>query len=247
MTEGLRSLLIGAAEAPPNRRFEWRERIARHGDIAVRALADWLHDEELREFALSTIVRAAELGAAPIALAVLKQAGRGQLDREWHAEIERATDRISRVRPIAPRARPTASVAQLVRGQIYRRTELHEAGLGGNRQTGISYPADGGHAMLLTTVGGGEHYGYRDRWAGDDFLYYGEWKGTPEMSLTGGNAAIINRSPNLYLFASQGKGSYRFEGAFEYLTHTTEWTQREGNQQRAIVFRLRRVSDAVEL
>jgi hypothetical protein len=120
--------------------------------------------------------------------------------------------------------------------------------LGGNRQTGISYPRDGTHVLLFPTSGGRDHFGYNDRWDGEDeFLYYGEWKGSPKMSLTGGNAAIIDRSPNLYLLPAVSKGLYRFEGAFEYLTHTMEWTKREGNPQRAIVFRLRRVSDTVEL
>jgi hypothetical protein len=229
LTADLRSLLIAAAESPPDRRDQWVEPVARHGDRAIRELARWLDDRDLRDFALTTILRAGELG--------------------WAAAAEDALNEALHDGTSAPK-RPSpghAKVDGLVRGQLYRRTALHESGLGGNRQTGISYPAHGDHALLLPTVGGRETYGYHDRWDGDDFIYYGEWKGTPEMAMTGGNAAIVDRSPNLYLFTGQGHGVYRFEGQFEYLTHTTEWTERAGNVQRAIVFRLRRVSASVEL
>lgn len=243
----LRTLLTAAAASRADDRGEWRDPIAQHGDAAVRALDEWLDDRDLRAFALATILRAAELGAAPIAEAVLRKAQRRALAAAGSSELGDAADAVERLRGVGNPETPSP-IRRLVRGRVYRRVGLHAAGLGGNRQTGISYPANGNHALLLTTIGGREHFGYNDRWEGDDeLLYYGEWKGTPEMSLSGGNAAIIERSPNLYLFASEGKGFYRFEGAFEYLTHTTEWTKREGNPQRAIVFRLRRVSDTVEL
>ena len=233
MTNDLSSLLIGAAESPPDRRDEWREPIALHGDWAVRALGPWLDRSDLRPFALSTILRAAELGAAPIAQAVLRQAQRRALASAGASELGEAADALGQLRP-EPAAAPR--LTRLVRGRLYRRPELFATGLGGNPQAGISYPAKGDHALLLSTPGGHQRFGYNDRWDGEDeYLYYGEWKGTPEMSLKGGNAAIIERSPKLYFFQGQGKGLYRLEGAFEYLTHTLEWTKRDGNPQRALV------------
>ncbi len=94
---------------------------------------------------------------------------------------------------------------------------------------------------------GREVYGYEDRWDGDEFLYYGEWSGSADMALTGGNAAIVDRSPHLYLFTGHSKGVYRFEGQFEHVAHSHEWAKREGQQAKALVFRLRMVGDRVDL
>jgi hypothetical protein len=246
MTRDLKALMDAASRATPDEREKLGEQIARYGDDAVRAMEPWLDEPELRPFAASTIRRAAELGARPIAEAVLRKAQRRVLAAAGASELGETAEAISDLRQReAPRPRV---LTRLVKGWLYRRPELFAAGLGGNPQAGISYPAKGDHALLLPTPGGRQKFGYRDRWDGpEEFLYYGEWKGTPDMSLTGGNQVIIERSPKLYFFPGQGKGIYLFEGAFEYLTHTFEWTERDRNRQRAIVFRLRRVSHTVEL
>jgi len=247
MPMSLDDLLRAAAAEPPDRRDQWRDQIANQGDAAVRALDPWLDDPDLRPFALSTIRRAAELGARPIAEVVLRRAQRRVLATAGASELAVAADALHAITH-SGESRVEAKLTRLVRGRLYRRSQLFGAGLGGNPQAGISYPANGDHALLLPTPGGRVRFGYNDRWAdAEEYLYYGEWKGSPDMSFSGGNKAIIERSPNLYFFPGQGNGLYRFEGAFEYLTHTFEWTERDRRRQRAIVFRLRRVSDTVDL
>ena len=67
------------------------------------------------------------------------------------------------------------------------------------------------------------------------------------MKMSAGNAAIRDRSPDLYLFTQQERATYRFEGRFEYVDHLWESTTDGGPERLAIVFRLRRVADVVEL
>ena len=130
----------------------------------------------------------------------------------------------------------------------YRRRELREAGLLGNMYSGISYPADGEHACLFSGGPNSESYGYRDMPFGEnEFRYYGEWRGTRDMSLTGGNKVILERSPNLYLFVNEGSGIHRFEGRFMETGHESVIAEREGTIGEAIVFHLERVSDDVPL
>jgi hypothetical protein len=244
--EELRKLLIAVAESPPDQRYESVDRAAAHGPAAIDAVADWLYDGDRADFALAVISRVAAAGAAQKAYAVLADVQRRQIHPIRLARLVREAERIGEM--LATQAtRQRASLTHLERGATYRRSELHAAGLGGNRQTGISYPRTGDHALLMSTAGGKGHFGYHDRWEGDDYIYYGEWKGGPEMSMSGGNAAIIERSPNLYLFTSLGHGEYRFEGRMEYVEHSTEWTERAGKRQQAIVFRLRRVADRVDV
>lgn len=251
MAPDLQHALIGAAESPPARRDWWSESIAKHGVPAIDALAEWLSDDDLRPFALRTIVLAAEhggqvaLGAAQSVLAGFdtRQMSRDELATFWRAQGR--IDALAKHRPIGPPA--GGPIGDLVAGRLYRRTALHAAGLGGNRQKGISYPANGDHATLFPTGQGRDVYGYEDRWDGDEFVYYGEWSGSGDMTFTGGNQAIIDRSPNLYLLVGQGKGIYLFEGRFEYSGHTFQRAVREGKEARAIVFRLRKVSERVDL
>ena len=68
-----------------------------------------------------------------------------------------------------------------------------------------------------------------------------------DMSLTGGNRVIIDRSPNLYLFVNEGGGVHRFEGRFMATGHETVIAEREGTMGEAIVFTLERVADEVRL
>jgi hypothetical protein len=67
------------------------------------------------------------------------------------------------------------------------------------------------------------------------------------MSLTGGNKAIVERSPNLYLFVGQGSGFHRFEGRFMVVSHERVVAEREGTIGEAIVFVLERVAAKVDL
>lgn len=135
-------------------------------------------------------------------------------------------------------ATPDRALAALEVGRLYRRRELHEQGLGGDRQKGISYPAGGNHVLLFSGARHRIDYGYRDTWERPDvFKYFGEWRGPGDMTLTRGNAAIVDRSPNLYLFL-YAKGLYKFAGRFRCLGQDTEPTRRDGKSALAIVFRL---------
>src|SRR4051812_18285930 len=115
MTTELRTLLIAAAESPPQRRNEWQEQIASHGDAAVRALDPWLDDPDLRPFALSTILLAAQLGAAPIAEAVLRQAQRRALAAAGASELADAANRVQQFR--TPESESRATLTRLIRGR----------------------------------------------------------------------------------------------------------------------------------
>lgn len=153
-------------------------------------------------------------------------------------------------RTVQPRtANATAgTLPGLIRGYGYRRRELREAGLLGNIYSGISYPADGDHACLFSGGPNSDAYGYRDMPSGENgYRYYGEWRGTRDMSLTGGNKVILDRSPNLYLFVNEGGGLHRFEGQFMVTGHERVVGEREGTIGEAIVFILERVADEVRL
>jgi hypothetical protein len=56
-----------------------------------------------------------------------------------------------------------------------------------------------------------------------------------------GREAIVDRSPELYLFTRASCGQV-FRGRFECERWTIEATVRDGRQMRAIVFQLRRVT-----
>lgn len=72
-------------------------------------------------------------------------------------------------------------------GKEYKRTDIHDA-YGGQRQGGISTPAD--HDLIfLFSSSSGEEYGYIDGWQGDIFHYSGEGQ-KGDMEFTRGNRAI---------------------------------------------------------
>ena len=121
-------------------------------------------------------------------------------------------------------------------------------GLLGNLYSGISYPSDGVHACLFSAGANSDSYGYRDMPAGENqYRYFGEWRGSRDMSLTGGNKAIVDRSPNLYLFVGQGSGFHRFEGQYMVVSHDRVVAEREGAVGEAIVFLLERIATSVKL
>ena len=67
------------------------------------------------------------------------------------------------------------------------------------------------------------------------------------MSLTAGNMAILDRSPNIYLFVNRGGGLHVFEGRFQAIAHERVVAEREGTIGEAIVFTLERIADEVRL
>ena len=245
----LLTLLVAAGEAPPETRIEYRDPIAQFGDDAVRALAtpDWIGDPHYAAFAIRTIARAGSMGAATaipalrasldfIANDVLRGDIVVELQRLGVSKLESPSRRAAGQSAPAPMA-----VDDLVIGTCYRRRDLHLAGLGGNWQKGISYPADGTYCLLFSDPSKESEYGYRDAPAGETgYRYFGEWSGSGDMTMTGGNQAIRDRSPNLYLFTDASCGRV-FRGRFELVDWTTEPAVRDGTSHHAIVFALQRV------
>lgn len=244
----LGELLIGAAEAPPNYRIEFRNAIAAFGAEAAVALADWLEDASLGGFAARTIGKSAEVDRNA-AVSVLKTALSLPLLPLIRADVVAELARLG-VKPTPAQKKkgaaqvidPVSGLSALKVGDVYkRRDHLHAAGLGGNVQKGISYPAGGGYALLFSDPSKVSEWGYNDRWDGTDaYWYFGEWSGPGDMTMTGGNRVICDRSPELYLFTA-AQGGHRFAGRFAYDSHHSEMAERDGQSARALVFHLVRV------
>jgi hypothetical protein len=240
--------MIAAAEAPPTVRIEFRDAIARHGDPGVHAVEPWLDDPEMRRFAVRVIVRAAELGVAPEAKSILRRALGRPIDATANDEIAWGLAAVGGPPGVARPTRKSRSNAQprlspaepLVIGRMYKRASMHDAGWGGNRQSGISYPANGDHALLFSDPAAASVHGYRDRWDGPDrYDYFGAWSGTGDMTLSGANRVVLDRSPNLQLLIKSGE-NWRYEGQFMCTGHEPRRTTRDGQEFAAIVFWLQR-------
>jgi 5-methylcytosine-specific restriction protein A len=129
---------------------------------------------------------------------------------------------------------------KLVPGQVYRRREIHEA-FGGQRQGGISTPAE--HPVVLLFTGEqGAQYGYHDGFQTDEtFWYTGEGQ-VGDMQMVRGNRAIRDHAAAgraMHLFQYVEPGRVRYMGEATYLDHHMQTApDREGNQRQAIVFEL---------
>jgi 5-methylcytosine-specific restriction protein A len=125
-------------------------------------------------------------------------------------------------------------------GQIYKRSDLHDR-FGGQRQGGISTPANHKIILIFTGQNGAEH-GYKDEWQpGSLFHYTGEGQ-IGDMAFVRGNSAIrdhIQNGKELHLFSAKGKGQVQYEGQFEFRNyHYRNGTDTNGNPRRMIVFEL---------
>lgn len=249
----LDDLLVAAGEAPPDARIDYRDPIAKFGAVAIARLSGqpWLHDPKYAAFAIQTIKRAGQLGARDEAIAALRNAGEIVALDAHRKDIESALQQLGVTPHAKPASRSTnASRAQarvlhpeeLIVGHVYRRTELHDGGLGGNRQRGISYPAGGTHCLLFSDPSKAAEFGYRDRPVGEDgYRYFGAWDGPGDMSMTRGNKAVLARSPELFLFVAS-QSAHVYVGQFECSGHEIEKTVRDGAERNAIVFNLRRLT-----
>jgi hypothetical protein len=239
--------VIGAGEAPPSVRIEFRDAIARHGPAGIARVVPWLRDPKMAAFAVRVIARAAEFDAAQDARRALQAAfveipepartnAVGVLTRLGVGKLEIA--RGASKPAIAPEDR--LSLDQLVEGHLYRRRDLHASGLGGNRQKGISYPAVGTYVLLFSDPDSVAEWGYRDTWVGSDsYRYYGEWDGPGDMQMRRGNLAIVERSPEIYLFVKVS-GGHRYAGRFECFSRERVLAAHDGGESSAIVFTLTR-------
>lgn len=132
-------------------------------------------------------------------------------------------------------------------GALYsRQNDVHSL-LGGQRQGGISTPAQSPFVIIFTGEAGKSH-GYADRWDDEGlFHYFGEGQ-SGDMRMTGGNRAInhhLKDGKRLLAFKSLGHGKpYRFDGEFicvgSYIRPDTPATR--GPDRNAIVFRLQLIS-----
>lgn len=248
--ESLDDLLVAAGEAPPESRIEFRDRIASYGREAIARLMNpaWVGDPKYAPFAVRTIAQAAAYGAPQEAVDALRRALAEVNTETQRADIAAALATLgakkpkrSRRSPQAPRIRSTAlTLGDLVEGRCYSRSELHDS-LGGNRQKGISYPADGYHCLLFSDPSRASEHGYADAPVGDDgYRYFGEWSGPGDMTMTGGNQVVLDRSPELYLFTKATCG-HVFRGRFQCGDFEAEKATRDGRSHSAIVFNLLRV------
>jgi hypothetical protein len=249
---GLDEVLIAAAEAPPETRIEFRDEVASFGVPAIDRLleAPWIGDSKYAAFAIQAIRKAGEFGAREDAVRALNQA-MSVVKSDFHrndiaaalaslGQPQRAP-RKTRQSAATPRTASPIAPEDLVVGKCYRRSDLHDGGLGGNRRKGISYPADGTYSLLFSDPGTGTEYGYRDEPVGSTgYRYFGEWSGSGDMTLTGGNRVILDRSPELYLFTTAACGRV-FRGRYEVVSWGTERISRDGREVNAIVFTLERV------
>jgi len=128
-------------------------------------------------------------------------------------------------------------------GAHYVRKELHDR-FRGNRQKGISAPADEDFVFVFTGPSG-EKYGYDDELLDDGTLiYFGEGRvGDMEFTENNGNTKLRDhdeRGLDLYVFEETSEdGVLSYVGEYEYESH--DWTDapdEHGQKRRAIRFRL---------
>ena len=134
-----------------------------------------------------------------------------------------------------------------VRGQVYRRRDLHHRSkFGGQQQGGISTPANH-NVILLFTGKQDEQDGYSDGWTAEGvFLYTGEGQ-RGDMEFNRGNRALLEHTDNrkdVHLFAyTQQQGFVQYEGQMVcsgYHYHPA--LDVENNARRTIVFELTPIS-----
>jgi hypothetical protein len=136
-------------------------------------------------------------------------------------------------------------------GALYSRRDQIHGLLGGQRQGGISTPANSAFVILFTGEAGKQH-GYHDFWDDNGVLhYYGEGQ-RGDMKFSGGNLAIREHLDNfkrLLLFQMMGHGRpCRFLGEFRYV-HVYEHPgipDTSGELRTALVFMLHPIESSFE-
>jgi len=72
--QSLEALLQAAEGAAPDRRIEFRDAIAAHGEAAIKCVSPWLTDPALGAFAVRVIRKAVDAETLDVALASLRSA-----------------------------------------------------------------------------------------------------------------------------------------------------------------------------
>jgi len=129
---------------------------------------------------------------------------------------------------------------KLVPGNVYKRTDIHDA-FGGQRQGGISTPSNR-DVILIFSSESGHSFGYQDGWTEDgDFFYTGEGQ-VGDMEFIRGNQAIRDHEINskkLLLFLYERQAHVRFEGEVRCVDYDFfRTTDREGKNRKGIRFNL---------
>jgi hypothetical protein len=248
--DSVSDLIEAVRTASLNDRVDYRDRIVAHGPEALHALKELARELDFGPFAIRTIHKIGDTGFRVEAAQTLREIDRAQLTGPTARDLDEALRgleprNIASTRDEETPADPVG--AELVAGRKYRRRDLHAAGLGGNRQKGISYGAEGTHALLFSGGSGRSLYEYDDQLVGDRLEYFGEWSGSNDMAMTGGNAKIVELSPDLWVFIERGKGLQEFQGAFAYESHRFVSMARDQRAATAIVFTLQKVKDRVTL
>ena len=130
-------------------------------------------------------------------------------------------------------------------GQEYKRTELHKF-FGGQTQGGISTPSNSKYVFIIAYKKSGKDFGYEDGWdmKRNFYFYTGEGQ-VNDMQMIRGNKAIKDHKENdkkILLFQETKETYIKLEAElifidFEYI----QTIDREGNNRRAIQFRLQSI------
>ena len=125
-------------------------------------------------------------------------------------------------------------------GKVYNRRQDIHGKYGGQRQGGISTPAQF-PVVLIFTGESGEEYGYHDEYRNGHFFYTGEGQ-TGDMKMLRGNRAIrdhVRDGKTLHLFKYVMPGLVRYIGEAEYQGHSEKQRpDKDGKNRQVIVFDL---------
>lgn len=132
-------------------------------------------------------------------------------------------------------------------GHEYRRSDIHDE-FKGNRQSGISIPADGNLIFLFSSPRGVD-YGYSDGFTEDGSYYYTGEGTKGDMDFTSNNQGIqdyIKNGKDIHLFEQTRKGYVRYVGQMILRGHHFEsGPDSEKFIRRKIIFELIPIENVV--
>jgi 5-methylcytosine-specific restriction enzyme A len=131
--------------------------------------------------------------------------------------------------------------------QVIKRSDIHDI-YGGNRQSGISVPANFPFIFIFSSNTGHQH-GYKDQWENDDvFSYTGEGQ-EGNMKFEKGNLTLLNHvesNKRIFLFIYLRKGVVSYDGELELIDFDYFRTKdRNGDEREAIKFFFKRAGKSL--